>query len=210
MEDLDQDRSLGPAEAADVCDFLTMHGYPGYAAWARGPTDEQILPFLVHVTSWLGGGAEVLFTEFGVPTYRSGDPEGERARSACSTVLVEEPTAASYIDRSLRALSECGCMGAMLWCYADYVSAIWQRPPLDIAIHERSFGLWRADASPKPAVTVVEALAKQRAAPQVLSSERLKDSTWIDIEPHEFYRTAGSQLPRLYGRYCEARASESR
>ncbi|MGB5414942.1 MAG: hypothetical protein WBN01_09895, partial [Polyangiales bacterium] len=31
MEDLEQDRNLGPREAAGVCDFLQMHGYPGYA-----------------------------------------------------------------------------------------------------------------------------------------------------------------------------------
>ncbi len=28
MEDLEQDRRLGPREAAEVCDLLTMHGYP--------------------------------------------------------------------------------------------------------------------------------------------------------------------------------------
>ncbi len=149
MEDLEHDRNLGPAEAAEFCDFLTMHGYPGYAAWARSPTDEQILPFLARVTRWLGGGAEVLFSEFGV-----------------STSLVEEETAARFVDRCLRALSECGCSGAMLWCYSDYVSDIWQRPPLDLAVHERSFGLWRADASPKPALSAVEEFAKRRSAPK--------------------------------------------
>ena len=68
MEDLEQDRNLGPSEAAEVCDFLQMHGYPGYASWADGPTDERVLPFLARLTRWLGGGADVLFAEFGVPT----------------------------------------------------------------------------------------------------------------------------------------------
>ena len=36
MEDLEEDRRLGPHEAAEACDFLTMHGYPIYARWARG------------------------------------------------------------------------------------------------------------------------------------------------------------------------------
>ncbi|HWL88783.1 MAG TPA: hypothetical protein VNO21_23430, partial [Polyangiaceae bacterium] len=118
MEDLEQDRNLGPAEAAGSCDFLTMHGYPAYAPWARGPTDEQLLPFLARITRWLGGGADVLFAEFGIPTYRSGDIEGERARSTCPIVLVEEEEAAAYIDRSLSALLEGGCTGALLWCHA--------------------------------------------------------------------------------------------
>ncbi len=74
MEDLEQDRNLGPREAAEVCDFLQMHGYPGYATWADGPTDERVLPFLARLTRWLGGGADVLFAEFGVPTTKRGEP----------------------------------------------------------------------------------------------------------------------------------------
>ena len=46
MEDLEEDRRLGPREAAGTCDFLSMHGYPIYASWAEGPLDEQLLPFL--------------------------------------------------------------------------------------------------------------------------------------------------------------------
>ena len=53
MEDLENDRVLGPREAADVCDVLSMHGYPIYARWADGPTDERLLPFLADVTRWL-------------------------------------------------------------------------------------------------------------------------------------------------------------
>ena len=45
----------------------------------------------------------------------------------------------------------------MLWCYTDYDPAIWEKPPLDLAVHERSFGLWRADGSPKPSVAAVAA-----------------------------------------------------
>jgi endo-1,4-beta-mannosidase len=204
MEDLEQDRNLGPAEAAEVCDFLTMHGYPGYAAWARSPTDEQVLPFLARVTRWLGGGAEVLFSEFGVPTYRRRAGEEEPAHDGSAPSLVEEQAAAKYVERSLRALSACGCSGAMLWCYSDYVPELWQCPPLDVAVHERSFGLWRADTSPKPALADVQAFAKRRSAPKAQSPDSPKDSAWIDIEPGELFQPPGTQLPRLYRRYCEA------
>jgi hypothetical protein len=101
MEDLEQDRNLGPREAAEVCDFLQMHGYPGYASWADGPTDERVLPFLARLTRWLGGGADVLFAEFGVPTKRRGEPAGERSIDASGPALVDEQAAASYIDRAL-------------------------------------------------------------------------------------------------------------
>jgi endo-1,4-beta-mannosidase len=198
MEDLEQDRNLGPREAAEVCDFLTMHGYPGYAAWADGPTDQRVLPFLARLTRWLSGGADILFSEFGVPT-------GE---SSSGPALVPEQAAASYVDRALSALLECGSTGAMLWCYSDYAEAIWGLPPLDLAVHERSFGLWRADASPKPAVAVVEAFAKRRVAPRAVDS--IAAPTWIDVDADEFYRAPGSELPRLYRRYCEAIVNEPR
>ena len=198
MEDLEQDRNLGPREAAEVCDFLTMHGYPGYAAWADGPTDQRVLPFLARLTRWLSGGADILFSEFGVPT----------GRSSSGPALVDEQAAASYVDRALRALLECGSTGALLWCYSDYAEAIWGLPPLDLAVHERSFGLWHADASPKPAVAVVEAFAKRRVAPRVVDS--LAAPTWIDVDAAEFYRAPGSELPRLYRRYCEAIVNEPR
>ena len=202
MEDLEQDRRLGPREAAEICDFLQMHGYPGYAPWADGPTDERVLPFLARLTRWLGGGADLLFAEFGVPTTRSGEPDRERVVPASGPTLVEEQEAASYIERALGALLECGTMGAMLWCYSDYGEALWGLPPLDLAVHERSFGLWRADGSPKPTVAVVEAFAKRVATSE--SDRSIADSTWIDIDVVEFYRAPSSELPRLYGRYCHA------
>ena len=196
MEDLEDDRRLGPREAAEVCDFLTMHGYPGYASWADGPTDERILPFLARVTGWLGGGADVLFSEFGVPTSR------DAARAPTRPALVGEEVAAAYVDRALASLLACGSKGAMLWCYADYAPAIWTQPPLDRAVHERSFGLWRADGSPKPAVAVVEAFAERR--PTQRAAPHLEDSTWIDLDAEAFLRAPERELPRLYRRYCEA------
>lgn len=202
MEDLEQDRNLGPTEAAEVCDFLQMHGYPGYAAWADGPTDERVLPFLARLTRWLGGGADVLFAEFGVPTAERGEPAREPAIAASGPALVEEHEAALYVERALGALRDCGTTGAMLWCYSDYAEAIWGLPPLDLAVHERSFGLWRADASPTPAAAVVEAFAKQVATTDAGAS--IADAAWIDIDATAFYRAPSLELRRLYRRYCEA------
>lgn len=195
MEDLEEDRKLGPREASKACDLLSMHGYPIYAAWAENPTDEQLLPFLAHVTRWLGEGRDVLFSEFGLPTYRDGDPTGERARRQSLSPLVEEQPAATYTKQALAALRRAGCVGAMLWCYSDYDPAIWETPPLDLATHERSFGLWRADGSPKPSLAAAAALA---------GADRVKtpdDHKWIDIEPDEFFLDPRAHLPRLYHRY---------
>jgi endo-1,4-beta-mannosidase len=195
MEDLENDRVLGPREASAVCEVLSMHGYPIYAPWADGPTDEQLLPFLAAVTGWLAGGRDVLFAEFGLPTYRRGDPSGEAVRRQDPRSLVEEATAAAYTERALGALQAAGCTGAMLWCYSDYDSAIWEDPPLDLAVHERSFGLWRADGSPKPSVAVVEAFAGARRL------ARQDDYPWIDLEPDQYLVAPEVELPRLYGLY---------
>ena len=199
MEDLEQDRRLGPAEACAACDLLSMHGYPIYATWADGPTDEHLLPFLAQITRWLGNGREILFSEFGLPTYRTGDGRTQRPREQLSQpLLVEEEAAAAYTQRALAALRGAGCLGAMVWCYADYDPAIWVKPPIDVAIHERSFGLWRADGSPKPAVAAIQAFA---------GTTRLDVSGnhgWIDVDPHEFYVDPGLHLPRLYRRYRQS------
>ena len=193
MEDLEEDRNLGPREASEVCDFLSMHGYPIYASWARGATDAQLLPFLARVTRWLGAGRDVVFTEFGLPTSRVDAPHA-------SPLLVDEDTAAAYTTSALEALRRAGCLGAMLWCYSDYDRALWRTPPFDLAPHERTFGLWRADGSPKPAVAAVSAFAgAERCA--------VGDDTWIDIGRDELLLDPSLQLPRLYERYLSSPAA---
>jgi endo-1,4-beta-mannosidase len=189
MEDLEQNRHLGPAEASEACDFLTMHGYPIYATWAGSATDELLVPFLARITRWLGGGADVLFSEFGLPTSPPGEERGPP--------LVTEEEAARYTKGVLGGLRGAGCTGAMLWCYADYDPRTWNDPPLDQAVHERSFGLWLADGSPKPAVDIVAAFAgAARMAPP--------DDAWIDIDPDRYWEQPSIELPRLYRRFSAA------
>jgi endo-1,4-beta-mannosidase len=187
MEDLENDRRMGPAVVARHCEVVSMHGYPAYTAWADGPTDDELLPFLALVTGWLAGGAPVLFEEFGLPT---GVPGGNGAGR-----LSDEQAAAAYTGRALDGLHRVGCTGALLWCFADYAPALHGRPPFDEAVHERSFGLWRADGSPKPAVAEVTRRVgrPRRARPTPLG--------WLDIAVDEFADDPGRQLPRLYRRY---------
>ena len=197
MEDLEEDRRLGPLEASKVCDLLSMHGYPIYARWAHGPTDDELLPFLARMTYWLGEGRDVLFSEFGLPTYRRGDPVEQNAGARRRTSLVEEEVAAAYTTAALKALRRAGCVGALLWCYSDYAPSLLEHPPFDLALHERTFGLWRADGSPKPAAAAVAAFAgAERCTPG-------DGDVWIDIGRDEFLRDPDVQLPRLYHRYRE-------
>ena len=186
MEDLEEDRRLGPPEASEACDLLSMHGYPIYARWADGPTDHQVLPFLARVTHWLGEGGDLVFSEFGLPS-----------------LVVEDDAGAAYTARALEGLRCAGCLGALLWCYSDYDPALWESPPFDLAPHERSFGLWRADGSPKPAVAAIAAFV---GAARCTAAHA---DAWIDIDRDEFRLDPRAQLPRLYRRYREQSRGEA-
>ena len=109
--------------------------------------------------------------------------------------MIEEVEAAEYVRRVLPGLREAGATGAMLWCFSDYHPATFEHPPLDEAVHERSFGLWRADGSPKPALDVVRSFAGATRLP-ALDRER-----WIDIDAERYWERPGVELPRLYQRY---------
>lgn len=187
---------MRPSTVAKHCDFLCMHGYPQYCTWARGDTDEMLLPFLTAITRWLGDGTDVLFAEFGAATYQSSDSKADEYRDQSLCALLEEQDAASYTQRALKALHRCGSTGAMLWCYADYETKIWHETPFDESVHERFFGLWRPGAQAKPVVTVLrEFEGKSRLAAQ--------SSPWIDIDPEQFYAQPRAQLARLYAKFLE-------
>lgn len=190
MEDLEEDRRLGPREASKICDFLCMHGYPIYASFAHGPTDARLVPFLSRLTSWLGDSARVLFTEFGLPTRR---PGGET-----STIfeLTTEQDAATYTADVLHGLWRTGALGALLWCYGDYDPEIFTEPPLDLATHERSFGLWRADGTPKAAVQVLRRFAETSPSVQ----PQLGIPTTATESVRRYHDSPGESLARLYRR----------
>ncbi len=190
MEDLEEDRRIGPAEAAEVCDVLCMHGYPIYTSWCRSPTDPELVAFLTDVTRWLAGTEkDVLFAEFGAAT-RDGDPEAESGPSP----LLTENEAGRYTERAFARMHAAGAVGGMVWCYSDYDRAIWSEPPLDRAPHERHFGLWRADGTPKPSVAAFrEWSGRPRVAPAPPS--------WSPSDRTEFYRSPRESLVRLYRAY---------
>jgi endo-1,4-beta-mannosidase len=193
LEDLESERLIGPAEAARWCDFVCMHGYPAYADWSTGPTDQQFVPFLAEITSWLAGDVPVLFAEFGQSTAPVG--------SARTALQVDEDEAATYTGAVLDGLRGVGTIGALLWCYADYAAELHDRPPLDLASHERTFGLWRADGTPKPAVAEIGARGRRPCEP------RTNARPWLDITTEEFTAHRRHHLTRLYQQYRRSTAS---
>lgn len=183
MEDLEQDRRIGPAEAAEVCDFLCMHGYPLYASWAKSTTDPTLPAFLANVTRWLGA-KDIFFEEFGMP----------------ARTTEEEDAADVFVAQALDDLYEAGATGAMLWCYSDYARDLWDEPPFDVAPHERFFGLWRADGSAKPAA---RHLARYRG---VGRRDVVGVPEWIDVDRTRFYDAPLENLKHLYERFSTAAA----
>lgn len=109
-EDLEEDRRIGPAEAAEVSDVLSMHGYPMYLRWARGKDDARVLPFLAAITRWLGQ-KDVLFEEFGAPTLGPGDPPSAGSGS-CSVRPRRRRTPALRSPESTRPVALGRCSGA--------------------------------------------------------------------------------------------------
>jgi endo-1,4-beta-mannosidase len=185
QEDLEENRLMGPREGADSLAFACMHGYPAYARWSRHPADDGVPVFLGLLTRWLSG-QEVLLAELGAPTRRDGSGGGEVPG------LLGEDEAAAYTGRVLEALHRLGFLGAFLWCFADYDRALQNEPPFDEALHEMSFGLWRSDGSPKPALSIVRDFGRRE-----MMKPRL-DLDWIDVTPDEYLSDPARHLERLY------------
>ncbi len=190
-EDLEEDRRLGPKDAAQYCDFLCMHGYPFYLDWVDHPLDVEVLPFLGLITGWLGG-KRVLFQEFGVS-----DRILERV---CSGDI--EAAGASYYERALHLLQRAGMWGAFAWCYSDYQPHLFDQPPLKENPHERSFGLFKSDGSPKKAVGVFQEFAK--GVKEAADTGAAWDLSWLQGEdPDRFYQKPLLEIKRLYRKYKE-------
>ncbi len=195
-------------DLAGVADEDVMHAYPLYSASARGFLDPELVPFSCALTSALAGrGRRTLMQEFGLCTAAPGqagfsftDDFLGRPRAQ---YLASEEEGAAYYEAVLARLVATGAAGAYAWCYADYDARLWDRPPLDTAVRERTFGLVRADGSEKPAADVFRALRRRRdaggvplgAVPDVL-----------DVSADAYYESPGAHFDRLYARWLEARA----
>jgi endo-1,4-beta-mannosidase len=209
MEDLEEDRRLGPGEAAEVCDYLSMHGYPLYSTWARHQLDASLLPFLGLVTEWLGGGRPVLFQEFGLPTRGCADAKAlGRGDSATrgggepggEIPVFDDAQGAAFYREALAELRREAFLGAFAWCAFDYAEDLWMQPPLDEKVHERFFGLFRADGSPKPAINPWRELHRgllERA------NEPRPGRLWIDLDQEQFWAAPATELRRLYARFVK-------
>ncbi len=196
-EDLEENRNIGPLEVAKYCDFVVMHAYPFYLSWADKPLDVWLLPFLGIITEWLAGKA-VLFQEFGAPSLPTIPPylkEKEKNQLKCP-IWTEEEVKQYYTD-SLTLLHEAGMLGAWAWCYGDYSPALWDKTPLKQNYHERYFGLFRHDASPKPAAQVFKDIGELK-----INYRSEETPIWLQtFNRDEFYFNPLENLKTIYQAY---------
>ena len=91
-----------------------------------------------------------------------------------------------YYRQALELLFQAGMTGAMAWCYGDYHPSLWDRSPLKDNPHERHFGLFRHDGSPRPAVQAFGEFAT--GWPQAGGQKTDADAdAWLQDEDRERY-----------------------
>ncbi|MCU0515058.1 MAG: hypothetical protein MUE40_21085 [Anaerolineae bacterium] len=197
---LHADNGLRVDDVFGASDLAVMHGYPMYLPWARHNLDPDLVPFTCALTTALSG-KPCLMEEWGGCTNTPGKASevwewtayGEPRRQ----FMAAEDDLAAYIEDVLPRLVAVGATGAMLWCYADYIEALWDKPPCSESIHERFFGLVRPDGSLKPHAEVLRRFAATRPTVNPQPSRTVT----LDITPDEYYRDPTGHLVRLYQQY---------
>lgn len=196
-EDVESDKGVRLTDLGPRLDLVTMHGYAAYAAWGRGPLDATVPPFVLTLASALAG-RPVLMSEFGLPTTLPGEPahevEARRLGGAAAVYLADEEQAAAHVRDLVDGLHAQGALGAFYWCFADYDPAAWAAPPLDWAMHERTFGLVRSDLAPKRHAQVLREIALERRTVA-------QPATILDVDREEYYRAPLAELRRQFTIY---------
>lgn len=199
---LHRDNGLRIDKVYKHTDVAVMHSYPMYTAWARQPLDPDFVPFTCALTAALGG-KPVLMEEFGGCTALPGEKTytmkwKETNGREREQFMASEEDFAEFLRLTIPKLQDSGATGAMLWCYADYIPELWNKPPCQNAVHERFFGLVRPDGSLKPHAKVIQEFAKTN--PRV---KPIPDYAKITVNADEFYKEPFGHLVDLYQKYLK-------
>jgi len=183
-------------------DVAVMHSYPMYTPWARQNLDPDFVPFTCALTAALSG-KPVLMEEFGGCTALPGEATytmkwTETNGREREQFMASEEDFAEFLRLTIPKLQDSGATGAMLWCYADYIPELWDKPPCQNAVHERFFGLVRPDGSLKPHAKVIQEFAKTN--PQV---KPIPEYAKLTVNADEFYKEPLGYLVDLYQKYLE-------
>jgi endo-1,4-beta-mannosidase len=181
-------------------DVAVMHAYPMYASWARHPLDPDVVPFTCALTTALSG-KPTLMEEWGGCTALPGQEsyvwEWTAYGKPRKQFMASEEDFTVYIEAVLPKLVEVGATGSMLWCFADYVEELWDKPPCSESRHERFFGLVRPDGSLKPHAEAIKRFAATKPTVNPNPARRVQ----LDITPDDYYTDPTGHLVRLYQNY---------
>jgi endo-1,4-beta-mannosidase len=199
---LHRDNGLRIDKVYKHTDVAVMHSYPMYTPWARQPLDPDFVPFTCALTAALSG-KPVLMEEFGGCTALPAEKTHtlkwtETSGREREQFMASEEDFAEFLSLTIPKLQDSGATGAMLWCYADYIPELWNKPPCQNAVHERFFGLVRPDGSLKPHAKIIQEFAKTK--PQV---KPIPDYAKITVNADEFYKEPLGYLVDLYQTYLE-------
>lgn len=193
---LNYDNGLRIDQAFAETDIAVMHSYPMYAHWSRGDLDPDFVPYTCALTAALSG-KPILAEEWGGCTSTPRQPSAVWQWKAYNEprkqFMASEEEFAEYVAQVLPRLVEIGSLGAMLWCYADYIEELWDKPPCEEAKHERFFGLVRPDGSLKPHAEVIRKFA---ATNPVVNTNPRKLA--LDVTPDQYYEAPLDTMIRLY------------
>ena len=200
---LHRDNGLRIDKVYKHTDVAVMHSYPMYTPWARQPLDPDFVPFTCALTAALSG-KPVLMEEFGGCTALPGEKTytmkwTETNGHEREQFMASEEDFAEFLRLTIPKLQHSGATGAMLWCYADYIPELWNKPPCQNSQHERFFGLVRPDGSLKPHAKIIQEFAKTN--PQV---KPIPDYAKMTVNADEFYKEPLGYLVDLYQKYLEA------
>ena len=194
-------------DIAAYADEDVMHAYPLYSDAARSPLDPELVPFSCALTAGLAARGPVLMQEFGLPTAAPGEAgrtfEDDFLGRRLPQYLASEEEGGHYYAEVLDRLVSTGAAGAYAWCYADYDPRLFDRPPLDRAVRERTFGLLRADGSEKPAAEAFRRLRRKRDAGTLVPGAV---PAVLDMSADAYYDAPERHFTRLYARWVERTA----
>lgn len=188
-EDLTLDRNIRLSSIAEPWEFGTMHGYSVYSDFARDRLDPDVVPFL-HAMAASFTQKPVLFSEYGNPACPAGRSDKALENGmAC----LDEDEMCIYAHEVFDRLHAGGALGAMWWCWADYVPELAHLPPFDKAPHELRFGVVRSDGSEKPVARTLAALAAE--------GRTVLPPRTLPIDESEYYAELPTATARAYEGY---------
>jgi endo-1,4-beta-mannosidase len=216
-EDLERDRNIRPSSISQPWEFASMHGYSVYSGFSRGRLDQLVVPYLERLVSSFTE-KPVFFTEFGNPTCPPGtvspydrvplpgekpevNAQHSNLKNAAPFACLDEDEMAGYASGVLDRLQRGGAIGAMWWCWADYIPQLAALPPFDKAPHELTFGIIRNNGTEKPIARVLQQFTAQKR--DIVTFDTPNGLAEPIAEESNFYAHLPGSISAIYRSYCE-------